>query len=125
MHSVFFFFFQAEDGIRDHCVTGVQTCALPIFRLLSQARCAPRGHFDRENAIWYEIRLIATSLVPCVAGGGGGRRLRSRPPLPPPPRPRRRPPRRRSGAGGARARRVCARRGVERRRGACSWLWWF
>ena len=23
------FFFQAEDGIRDHCVTGVQTCALP------------------------------------------------------------------------------------------------
>src|SRR5438034_8731678 len=26
------FFFQAEDGIRDHCVTGVQTCALPIFR---------------------------------------------------------------------------------------------
>src|SRR5438132_1353613 len=28
---LFFFFFQAEDGIRDHCVTGVQTCALPIF----------------------------------------------------------------------------------------------
>src|SRR5215204_7103222 len=28
--SIFFFFFQAEDGIRDHCVTGVQTCALPI-----------------------------------------------------------------------------------------------
>src|SRR5260221_4712353 len=25
-----YFFFQAEDGIRDHCVTGVQTCALPI-----------------------------------------------------------------------------------------------
>src|SRR5215204_7825359 len=25
-----FFFFQAEDGIREHCVTGVQTCALPI-----------------------------------------------------------------------------------------------
>src|SRR5260221_14565965 len=25
------FFFQAEDGIRDHCVTGVQTCALPIY----------------------------------------------------------------------------------------------
>src|SRR5438034_11336466 len=30
-NSFFFFFFQAEDGIRDHCVTGVQTCALPIF----------------------------------------------------------------------------------------------
>src|SRR5438067_7972957 len=26
-----FFFFQAEDGIRDRNVTGVQTCALPIF----------------------------------------------------------------------------------------------
>src|SRR5260221_9411933 len=28
--NLVFFFFQAEDGIRDHCVTGVQTCALPI-----------------------------------------------------------------------------------------------
>src|SRR5438046_8976738 len=28
----FFFFFQAEDGIRDWSVTGVQTCALPISR---------------------------------------------------------------------------------------------
>src|SRR3712207_7215824 len=28
---MFFFFFQAEDGIRDIGVTGVQTCALPIF----------------------------------------------------------------------------------------------
>src|SRR5690554_7206746 len=27
----FFFFFQAEDGIRDADVTGVQTCALPIY----------------------------------------------------------------------------------------------
>src|SRR2546422_6297231 len=30
---LFFFFFQAEDGIRDVAVTGVQTCALPIYRL--------------------------------------------------------------------------------------------
>src|SRR6266705_3788949 len=29
---MFFFFFQAEDGIRDRTVTGVQTCALPIYR---------------------------------------------------------------------------------------------
>src|SRR5256885_10312953 len=29
--SILFFFFQAEDGIRDYKVTGVQTCALPIF----------------------------------------------------------------------------------------------
>src|SRR5690348_17702571 len=28
---MYFFFFQAEDGIRDGRVTGVQTCALPIF----------------------------------------------------------------------------------------------
>src|SRR2546427_8767643 len=30
MQAVVFFFFQAEDGIRDLTVTGVQTCALPI-----------------------------------------------------------------------------------------------
>src|SRR5690606_40155578 len=29
----FFFFFQAEDGIRDFHVTGVQTCALPILQV--------------------------------------------------------------------------------------------
>src|SRR5256884_5495122 len=30
VYMLFFFFFQAEDGIRDVAVTGVQTCALPI-----------------------------------------------------------------------------------------------
>src|SRR5438552_19024860 len=35
--SDFFFFFQAEDGIRDDLVTGVQTCALPISRLFGGA----------------------------------------------------------------------------------------
>src|SRR5207244_6946565 len=30
--------FEAEDGIRDDLVTGVQTCALPIFELLSGPR---------------------------------------------------------------------------------------
>src|SRR5256885_11555453 len=34
---VVFFFFQAEDGIRDYKVTGVQTCALPIWS------CEPSG----------------------------------------------------------------------------------
>ena len=29
------FFFQAEDGIRDYDVTGVQTCALPIYSVIS------------------------------------------------------------------------------------------
>src|SRR5256885_11367030 len=33
----FFFFFQAEDGIRDYKVTGVQTCALPIFLAIHDA----------------------------------------------------------------------------------------
>src|SRR2546425_3619644 len=35
---VFFFFFQAEDGIRDKLVTGVQTCALPISVRLAMVR---------------------------------------------------------------------------------------
>src|SRR3989442_7849020 len=38
-----FFFFQAEDGIRDADVTGVQTCALPICAA-SRRNAAPRGH---------------------------------------------------------------------------------
>src|SRR5260221_362240 len=41
-----FFFFQAEDGIRDHCVTGVQTCALPIWgtdRSLESRSCSLPG----------------------------------------------------------------------------------
>src|SRR5690625_5908296 len=33
MRLISFFFFQAEDGIRDGHVTGVQTCALPIYFL--------------------------------------------------------------------------------------------
>src|SRR5256885_4909486 len=35
-----FFFFQAEDGIRDYKVTGVQTCALPIFDSTLQHRAS-------------------------------------------------------------------------------------
>src|SRR5256885_3645328 len=35
-----FFFFQAEDGIRDYKVTGVQTCALPIFAPRPDSRMA-------------------------------------------------------------------------------------
>src|SRR5256885_9354581 len=33
-----YFFFQAEDGIRDYKVTGVQTCALPIYLVLQVAQ---------------------------------------------------------------------------------------
>src|SRR2546430_13518550 len=35
--DVILFFFQAEDGIRDLTVTGVQTCALPIFDCLDRS----------------------------------------------------------------------------------------
>src|SRR3989441_11741834 len=36
--SFIVFFFQAEDGIRDKLVTGVQTCALPIYQLAEAAK---------------------------------------------------------------------------------------
>src|SRR5207249_6088445 len=39
----FFFFFQAEDGIRDRNVTGVQTCALPISGANPKLTAAPTG----------------------------------------------------------------------------------
>src|SRR5688572_31723422 len=41
VHFFFFFFFQAEDGIRDLTVTGVQTCALPIFAVAVEHRDEP------------------------------------------------------------------------------------
>src|SRR5687767_15762972 len=41
---IFFFFFQAEDGIRDKLVTGVQTCALPIFGSAAIALRPPNPH---------------------------------------------------------------------------------
>src|SRR6266446_1993099 len=56
-----FFFFQAEDGIRDYKVTGVQTCALPISNKL------PHGlsHLAREASqrgirfgIWLEPEMV-------------------------------------------------------------------
>src|SRR2546430_8309503 len=47
----FLFFFQAEDGIRDLTVTGVQTCALPIYRG-SRPPTTPRsGQRGRESTL--------------------------------------------------------------------------
>src|SRR3712207_4544974 len=49
---VVFFFFQAEDGIRDIGVTGVQTCALPIYALhpvLSQAGTEAATRFEQTS----------------------------------------------------------------------------
>src|SRR3989442_7516717 len=45
-----FFFFQAEDGIRDADVTGVQTCALPISFRFSTFRLDIRENAARTNA---------------------------------------------------------------------------
>src|SRR5260370_18993803 len=69
---VFFFFFQAEDGIRDSSVTGVQTCALPIWdlaRLRVHQNHGDRSHPERlagfgagENDIFH----------PGTAQGAGG-----------------------------------------------------
>src|SRR5687767_15962714 len=42
------FFFQAEDGIRDKLVTGVQTCALPIFRVPVRPASHPVGRPPRS-----------------------------------------------------------------------------
>src|SRR5256885_10989713 len=48
------FFFQAEDGIRDYKVTGVQTCALPIWR---------RMHFV-SNVDGHELQSVLDGLQP-------------------------------------------------------------
>src|SRR5437016_6579129 len=52
----FFFFFQAEDGIRDWSVTGVQTCALPIFHR------AP-GRRLRVGALAEQVTLSRTGMT--------------------------------------------------------------
>src|SRR5260370_27564686 len=44
-----FFFFQAEDGIRDSSVTGVQTCALPIYHALLGPGAASMAEFQVER----------------------------------------------------------------------------
>src|SRR5256885_8033496 len=52
----FSFFFQAEDGIRDYKVTGVQTCALPILvlakRMAPASRSRAAGGASSGAATW-------------------------------------------------------------------------
>src|SRR2546430_5734472 len=63
---LFFFFFQAEDGIRDLTVTGVQTCALPILScfdlaiLLHQRRVRldARRHGSSTTNGWPPSRVL-------------------------------------------------------------------
>src|SRR2546425_3444077 len=67
----FFFFFQAEDGIRDKLVTGVQTCALPIYLeevevIQTQARASPQ-----DLGLALARRLPLLHLEQPVAGGVG------------------------------------------------------
>src|SRR2546425_12302939 len=67
----FFFFFQAEDGIRDKLVTGVQTCALPIYLeevevIQTQARASPQ-----DLGLALARRLPLLHLEQPVAGGAG------------------------------------------------------
>src|SRR5690349_13859796 len=69
----FFFFFQAEDGIRDLYVTGVQTCALPIFlKALVSIGIAGQASIDKVAGPVGEA-LIMTAIglavaVPAVLG---------------------------------------------------------
>src|SRR2546429_8837002 len=47
-----FFFFQAEDGIRDVAVTGVQTCALPISAATASAKSMFLGGVPSKQTTW-------------------------------------------------------------------------
>src|SRR5256885_3602413 len=74
-HLYFFFFFQAEDGIRDYKVTGVQTCALPIsVQKPARPDVDPALHEEREVA--HRLRVEAHrepvgGPVEHVRGGAG------------------------------------------------------
>ena len=48
------FFFQAEDGIRDSPVTGVQTCALPIYLL----RCLYKRVDSEKKFLGWKVQLL-------------------------------------------------------------------
>src|SRR5258708_25944473 len=55
MSHIFLFFFQAEDGIRDDLVTGVQTCALPISCIIASSREAKRLGIKTGDRTWESI----------------------------------------------------------------------
>src|SRR2546425_5656916 len=67
------FFFQAEDGIRDKLVTGVQTCALPIFfHKNNSLMCVPdESPRDMKEARTFAIRRNASAAEPALATPAG------------------------------------------------------
>src|SRR5256886_15633031 len=66
-----FFFFQAEDGIRDLTVTGVQTCALPIFfgRSVNEVRTELGRVLAREQAVDADVVVPVPDSGVCAAMG--------------------------------------------------------
>src|SRR2546421_4668893 len=71
-----FFFFQAEDGIRDLIVTGVQTCALPIYASAVGRRFRRMAsHLGRRLAVGpHEGAREGGAVGEAAAGRGGGNR---------------------------------------------------
>src|SRR5437763_7300382 len=68
----FFFFFQAEDGIRDTSVTGVQTCALPIFVSIDVIETTVPGlKIMKEAGHFAEYYLPNASAYPAAAREAG------------------------------------------------------
>src|SRR5437016_11330312 len=63
-----FFFFQAEDGIRDWSVTGVQTCALPISSPARPAKSIPRERTD--SAFRAPLDQVERNYPPDDSGNG-------------------------------------------------------
>src|SRR6266850_2116135 len=69
----FFFFFQAEDGIRDYKVTGVQTCALPIYERGDEERKAldvvPVGVADEEVQVERRLQRLREAQAELARAG--------------------------------------------------------
>src|SRR5438067_9531607 len=63
----FFFFFQAEDGIRDRNVTGVQTCALPISACLGGNNKTIDGEYDGPYRLARSLCLLAAAAAEVTA----------------------------------------------------------
>src|SRR5256885_8628360 len=65
--SCLYFFFQAEDGIRDYKVTGVQTCALPIYLALGLLQCQTANN-ARQACLHCRVGTYAASADVCGRG---------------------------------------------------------